>query len=221
MEFLPGLFSFQPHRGSGPQVLSQEFDFARQVVQASAVLTGDESAFTETDHHFGRLTVTLSTEIIGRTKVVVTATYGLRDYSNEWDDTYEGEIRFCLLVDHGSTGAQPGVARQLIEGQLGGPDHIIVGPRPRPRHTVTLNRPASRYCALLRGFHIAFDPDDDDHHLKVVRAEVEALPGTDSQHVDIAGLIELRDKDTQTDGFLQLPDSPILSCAVYYTLIAE
>lgn len=54
-----------------------------------------------------------------------------------------------------------------------------------------------------------------------MRAEVEALPGTDSQHVDIAGLIELRDKDTQTDGFLQLPDSPILSCAVYYTLIAE
>jgi hypothetical protein len=103
--------------------LSQEFDFARQVVQASAVLTGDESAFTETDHHFGRLTVTLSTEIIGRTKVVVTATYGLRDYSNEWDDTYEGEIRFCLLVDHGPTGAQPGVAQQLIEGQLGGPDH--------------------------------------------------------------------------------------------------
>ena len=80
------------------------------LAQASAVLTGYTSAFSGDDHHFGRLIVELSTEIVNRTDVVVTATYGLRDFSGSWDDRYEGEIRFCLIVDHGSPVVGPGIA---------------------------------------------------------------------------------------------------------------
>jgi hypothetical protein len=32
-------------------------------------------------------------------RVNVDVTYGLRDWSNEWDDNYEGEVRFVVVAD--------------------------------------------------------------------------------------------------------------------------
>ena len=102
MEILTGVFDFPSFKSSGPQIMTRTFSFRNRVAQASAVLTGYDAEFTRADHNFGRLTVELNTEvrnISGGAEVTVAARYGLRDNSGHWDDLYEGQVRFCLLVE--------------------------------------------------------------------------------------------------------------------------
>jgi hypothetical protein len=52
------------------------------------------------DHHLGRFNVTVSippSEKLGGPSVTVLITYGLRDWSGNWDDRYEGDIYFAVL----------------------------------------------------------------------------------------------------------------------------
>jgi hypothetical protein len=76
------------------------FDY--RIGQASAVLIGYDASFTNGDHNFGRLIVTLATQIVNNSttgpEVDVVATLGLRDFSGNWDDDYAGNVRFVLIT---------------------------------------------------------------------------------------------------------------------------
>jgi hypothetical protein len=103
MEFRTDQFDYSAHSGSGPVNMARSYPFTYRVAQASAVLTGYTAGFLKGDHEFGRLIVQLSTEIqndaAGGPQVTVSADFGLRDWSGNWDDEYAGVINFCLIVE--------------------------------------------------------------------------------------------------------------------------
>jgi hypothetical protein len=114
MLILTGVFDFPASSGSGPRSMGTTFTVARRVAQASAVLTGYTAEYVTGDHEFGRLTVTLQTDIVSNSatgaEISVTAFYGLRDFSGNWDDTYRGQVRFALLVEFASRIIEPPIA---------------------------------------------------------------------------------------------------------------
>lgn len=102
MEVRDGSVSFNKFRGSGPRPGRAEVIFSAPVTQAAAILRGFDVRFSpRSDHHFGKLEVTLEAEIdpLAPQRVNVDVTYGLRDWSNEWDDHYEGEILFSVVAE--------------------------------------------------------------------------------------------------------------------------
>jgi hypothetical protein len=102
MDFTSGQFDFPAHKDSGPQSQRLRISFEHRIAQASAVLSGYDASFTNGDHHFGRLIVTLATQIVNNSttgpEVNVVATFGLRDFSGNWDDAYAGQVRFVLIT---------------------------------------------------------------------------------------------------------------------------
>jgi len=96
----------QPLRGSGPRTASQTIVFPRSVIRAVAGISGYTAAFSGGDHHIGRLEVFLDTSINDNT-VTVSARFGLRDWSGDWDDDYDGTIEFVVLADLESATATP------------------------------------------------------------------------------------------------------------------
>ncbi len=102
MDFTTGQFDFPSHKGSGPQAQRLHVSFDHRIAKASAVLSGYDASFASGDHHFGRLIVTLDTQIVNNSttgpEVNVTATFGLRDFSGNWDDAYVGKLRFVLIT---------------------------------------------------------------------------------------------------------------------------
>src|SRR4051812_14634134 len=102
----------QPLRGSGPRTATKTIVFPRGVLSAVAGLSGYLAEFSGgDDHHVGRLDVGLSTAIAGDA-VTVTGSYGLRDWSGNWDDNYDGVLSFVLLAELESVTAPP-VRRDL------------------------------------------------------------------------------------------------------------
>jgi hypothetical protein len=88
-----------PVRGSGPRVLPQTVVFTRQVLVATSGLIGYSVAFSpRDDHHVGKIQIQVDTQINANV-VTVTATLGLRDWSGDWDDNYQGRIDFVVLAD--------------------------------------------------------------------------------------------------------------------------
>jgi hypothetical protein len=76
--------------------------FDAPVTQAVAVLRGFDVAYSDqTDHHVGKREVRLDAQIdpLAPQRVNVTAVYGLRDWSNEWDDPYEGQIHVSVVAE--------------------------------------------------------------------------------------------------------------------------
>jgi len=101
MEIQDGTVRFNTFRGSGPRTDSEEVIFSGPVTQAAAFLRGFDVAFSpRNDHHMGKLEVGLEANIdpLAQQRVNVEVTYGLRDWSNEWDDSYEGEIHFVVVA---------------------------------------------------------------------------------------------------------------------------
>lgn len=95
-----GSFTFPLHQGSGPQALMQTFDFKCKIKSSFAVLTGTDFGYSSSgDHHLGFVSIRLNTEIIEQTKVKVTAQLGVRDWSGDWDDPYQGVINFAVLAE--------------------------------------------------------------------------------------------------------------------------
>jgi hypothetical protein len=90
--------AFSRHDGSGPRQTSTDVDMGAGLATASAILTGFNVGFSSNDgdHHLGNLDVRLDSDIIGNA-VRVTATFGLRDWSGDWDDRYEGQIFFAVV----------------------------------------------------------------------------------------------------------------------------
>jgi hypothetical protein len=114
MQTARGVLHFPPHvgpgapqecdggllgAGGGTQLAKMVVSFPKPVVNAVAVLTGFDVQFSNMDdHHLGRLEVAVSVSgnPVGQS-VEVCITYGLRDWSGNWDDRYEGDIFFAVL----------------------------------------------------------------------------------------------------------------------------
>ena len=101
MQIIPDSKSFNSFERSGPRQETRTVTFSGPVTQATAILTGFNAAFSPSDgdHHLGNLEIQLRTQInaVAPQQVDVTITFGLRDWSNEWDDKYEGVINYVVI----------------------------------------------------------------------------------------------------------------------------
>jgi len=93
--------NFGPLSGSGPRSSFTDVVLSTPVTQAVAILTGFNVSYApaDGDHHLGDLDVRLSSAAPSGATVRVTATYGLRDWSGNWDDRYEGTIFFSVIAE--------------------------------------------------------------------------------------------------------------------------
>lgn len=100
MEIRKDVITFGPFSGSGPQTAMKDVTFPAAVTKASAVLTGFVVEFSGgDDHHLGKLDVFLDTSLLGGATVRVTARFGLRDWSGNWDDKYDGRVEFAVIAE--------------------------------------------------------------------------------------------------------------------------
>lgn len=88
-----------PVRGSGPRTVTQPVIFPRTVTDAAVGITGQSLGYAPPDdHHVGRLEVTAEATTNDNV-VTVTATLGVRDWSGNWDDDYQGSVDFVVLAE--------------------------------------------------------------------------------------------------------------------------
>lgn len=93
---------FAETEGEGPATAEAELAFPRDVLQVTAGITGYSLLFEdEDDHHVGRveLEVRADKDEDDPTKVRVKGVFGLRDWSNEFDDPYSGVVDVAVLAD--------------------------------------------------------------------------------------------------------------------------
>ncbi len=99
MQITQGLITFSPMSGSGPRTATEDVTFPNAITTAVALLTGMNVEYSNgDDHHLGNLQVGVSGAILGSNTVRVTATYGLRDWSGNWDDDYDGTVSFVVVA---------------------------------------------------------------------------------------------------------------------------
>jgi hypothetical protein len=97
-----GAIPFGPLSGSGPRVTTTSVTFPSAVTQATAILTGFIAEFSNgDDHHLGQLDVQVIVPSggVNGANVTVNVTYGLRDWSGNWDDQYDGQVFFAVLAE--------------------------------------------------------------------------------------------------------------------------
>ncbi len=100
MEIKTGSINFGSFKGSGPRTSSSTMTFSNNVTQATAIMTGFKAAFSpKSDHHLGSLDIRIRTDAPSGSTVNVTATFGLRDWSGDWDDNYEGTVFFAVIAE--------------------------------------------------------------------------------------------------------------------------
>lgn len=91
--------SFGPVSGTGPNSMLKTVTLPAAVSQATAILTGFIVEFSHgDDHHLGQLDVQV--QVAGApsgANVPVRITYGLRDWSGNWDDQYDGTVFFAVV----------------------------------------------------------------------------------------------------------------------------
>ena len=98
--------SFPPLRGGGPRTAQATVVFPRTVLRAGAALTHYAVGFSGSDHHFGNLQIALD-PVVNADSVTVNVTYGVRDWSGNWDDDYTGDIEFAVIAELVSATAPP------------------------------------------------------------------------------------------------------------------
>jgi hypothetical protein len=99
MEVRTGSIAFGRARDVSPRTATQDEAFDRNVSQATAVLTGAEFGFSPNDdHHLGEVDIKVDSNVLG-TIVRVTATLGVRDWSGDVDDDYEGAVFYAVLAE--------------------------------------------------------------------------------------------------------------------------
>jgi hypothetical protein len=99
LEIRTDSISFGRAQGSGPRTDVKDVTFSGNVSQAVAVITGTDFGFSPTDdHHLGTVDLKVDSTIIGSV-VRVTATLGVRDWSDSWDDDYEGNVHFAVIAE--------------------------------------------------------------------------------------------------------------------------
>jgi len=90
--------SFGPLSGSGPQTQTVTVTLGAPVTQATAILNGFIAEYSGgDDHHLGQLNVQLTVGAINGAAVAVSVELGLRDWSGNWDDRYDGEVFFTVV----------------------------------------------------------------------------------------------------------------------------
>jgi hypothetical protein len=105
-----------PLSGSGPRTASQTVVFPRPVKQAVAALSGYFTEFSgNNDHNVGQIQVKLE-NVINANTVTVNGTFGLRDWSGNWDDEYDGSIQCVVLADLVDPSDLPPRADMIISG---------------------------------------------------------------------------------------------------------
>jgi hypothetical protein len=100
MQIANGQIVFPSISGSGPQSQTTTVTMAAGVTKAVAILTGFSVEYSgNNDHHLGLLDVTVAVPPGGITGATVTVnvTYGLRDWSGNWDDSYDGSVSFAVV----------------------------------------------------------------------------------------------------------------------------
>ena len=93
---------FGPVSGNGPQVSTTSVTLPSAVSQATAILTGFIVEFSGgNDHHLGQLDVQVTVPAggVNGATVTVNVTFGLRDWSGNWDDQYDGTIFFSVIAE--------------------------------------------------------------------------------------------------------------------------
>ena len=101
MEIKTDSVNFGSFEGSGPRTLSRNLTFSSNVSQAAAIMTGFNASFSPSDgdHHIGNLDIRIRTDAPAGNTVNVNVTFGLRDWSGNWDDKYEGQIFFAVIAE--------------------------------------------------------------------------------------------------------------------------
>ena len=100
MQIQLGSIPFAPFSGSGPRVQTTTVTFPTAVTQATAILTGFIAEFSRGDDHpLGMLDIEVGVPAggIAGTVVTINVTFGLRDWSGNWDDQYDGQIFFTVI----------------------------------------------------------------------------------------------------------------------------
>src|SRR5262249_3373421 len=117
MELRAGSLDFsQPLSGSGPRTASTTLVFPRTVNSATAGLSGYSAEYSGgNDPHVGLLEIKVDPAINDNT-VTVNGTFGLRDWSDNWDDQYDGNIDFVVVADLVSATAPPPRGDLIITG---------------------------------------------------------------------------------------------------------
>lgn len=86
--------------GTGPQTATQTVTLPGPVATATALLTGFVVEFSHgDDHHLGQLDVQVQVppQGVNGPSVQVQIIYGLRDWSGNWDDAYDGTVFFAVV----------------------------------------------------------------------------------------------------------------------------
>ena len=102
MEHRESSLNFPKTEDSGPQTAMQTLVFPRRVLRAGVGMSGYSATFeNREDHHLGRLTVEVNARINSsdETRVDVSGTFGLRDWSGNFDDAYSGNIQFVVVAE--------------------------------------------------------------------------------------------------------------------------
>lgn len=102
MEFRTNALLFPASRNTGPVAASTVIPFARGVQRAVAAITGYSATFENLeDHHLGQIDIALTTTVdpAYARNVIVEGSFGLRDWSGTWDDTYSGTVELVILAE--------------------------------------------------------------------------------------------------------------------------
>ena len=100
MQIVNSSVAFGPFSNAGPQQQTATIDMGASVSQATAFLSGFDVEFSNgDDHDFGLLDVQVHVPAggVSGSAVQVQVTYGLRDWSGDWDDQYDGRIFFTVI----------------------------------------------------------------------------------------------------------------------------
>ena len=100
MQIVNSSQTFGPLSGTGPRSSTTTVTLAQPVIQATAILTGFIAEFSQgNDHHLGQLDVQVMVPAggVNGQNVQVQVTYGLRDWSGNWDDQYDGTVFFAVV----------------------------------------------------------------------------------------------------------------------------
>ena len=100
MQIVNSSQSFPNISGFGPQVNTATVVMPAAVTQATAILTGFLAEYgNNDDHHLGQLDVQVAvpTGGVNGTAITVNITFGLRDWSGNWDDNYNGTVFFSVI----------------------------------------------------------------------------------------------------------------------------
>lgn len=102
MQIVNDSINFPPSHGPGPQVQNKVVPFGVfNVTRANVVLTGTDFGFSQSDgdHHLGQVNIKVDSTLVGNNQVQVTATLGVRDWSGNFDDDYEGTVYFAVIAE--------------------------------------------------------------------------------------------------------------------------